>query len=159
MNKKELESLLNRELLTHGFKKKSTSWYRQDEGALQVINLQKSNFGLRFYLNLGCVPNGMTVEGMPTPKEYECPIKIRLGGAFPDKKLEIEEAFNLENSKFDDRERSAIISNITSNLIIPFLENMKDASSLIRAINSGLLDNALIMLSAKSFLGLEQSGH
>ncbi|WP_457150720.1 DUF4304 domain-containing protein, partial [Mesorhizobium sp. P5_C1] len=109
MDKKELESLLNKDLSANGFKKKSATWYRQDAGALQVVNLQKSNFGLRFYVNIGCVPNGMSVEGLPTPKEYDCPIKIRLDSAFPDQKTRIEETLDLEISGLKDDERSANI--------------------------------------------------
>ncbi|WP_436161106.1 DUF4304 domain-containing protein [Mesorhizobium sp. LjRoot246] len=155
MDKKGLEALLNRELSIHGFIKKSTSWYRQEIETLQIVNLQKSNFGLRFYINICCVPNGMSVEGMPRPKEHDCPIRIRLESAFIDQKATIEEAFNLEILNLSDDQRANVVSSIVSTMIVPFLENMKDKSSLIRSIKSRLLDHALITLTAKAFLGID----
>lgn len=154
MDKKELESLLNRELLTHRFNKKSASWYRQEKGALQVVDLQKSNFGLQFYVNICCVPDGMAIDGMPTPKEHKCPIRIRLDAAFPQRKDQIKATFDLEELSLPDSERAANISDIVASLILPFLENMKDAPSLKRSIESGLLDQGMVYLSAKKFLGI-----
>jgi hypothetical protein len=154
MDKKELESLLNRYLLNYRFNKKSTSWYRQEKGALQVVNLQKSNFGLQFYVNICFVPDGMEIDGMPRPKEHKCPIRIRLDDAFPQRQNKIKATFDLEDTSLSDRERDANVSEIVSTLILPFLENMKDAPSIKNSIESGLLDRGMVYLSAKRFLGI-----
>ncbi|MER8409355.1 DUF4304 domain-containing protein [Mesorhizobium sp. M1307] len=155
MDKKGLESLLNRDLASKGFSKKYSSWYRRETGALQVVDLQKSNFGLKFYLNLCCVPDGMIIDGLPTPKEHKCPIRIRLDSAFPQHQRKIQTVLDLEGTTLTDRERDSSMSEIVSTLVLPFLENMKDATSIKRSIETGILDDGMVYLSAKKFLGIE----
>ena len=96
MEKKALELALGGHLCPRGFKKKETAWYCKSAGMLQIVELQKSSFGLQFYLNLCWVPDGMEVEGMPTPNAHKCPIRIRLTALFPEQRDEIEKVFDLE---------------------------------------------------------------
>jgi len=157
MDKKSLETIFGELLVTHGFKKKASTWYRQGEGALQVVDLQKSSFGMQFYINLCCVPVGMSVEGMPTPKEHKCSIRIRLTSAFPEEKEEIEKILDLERRDIDNTMRLNQITRITNQLVIPFLALMKDVTSLKRAMEKGRLKNALIDLAAQKHLGINEA--
>ena len=154
MDKKALESVLNRELATKGFKKKASSWYRQGAESLQVVDLQKSNYGLQFYLNLCCVPAGMIVEGMPAPKEHKCPIRIRLTAAFPEHLNEIEEVFDLGRTTSDESLRAERLARLTNDLVLPFLNYMKDATSLKVAIEQGVFNRGAVNLAAKKHLGI-----
>ncbi|RWC58985.1 MAG: DUF4304 domain-containing protein [Mesorhizobium sp.] len=154
MDKKELTYLLNDELSRYGFRKKSTTWYRDLQESLQVVDLQKSNFSNLFYANICCVPGGMSVDGLPTPKENKCPIRIRLDSAFPKNKIEIQKALDLDSKEITDDDRATMISIFLRELILPFLENLKDLKNIKHSIESGLLDNGMVYVSAKKFLGI-----
>jgi hypothetical protein len=156
MDKKGLESALGDGLVAHGFKKKASSWYRQVEGALQVVDLQKSSYGLQFYLNLCCVPVGMEVEGMPTPKEHKCPVRIRLTSAFPDRREKLKEALDLERTSLSDAQRQDEVTKMVSESILPFLNHMTDADALRQAIAQGRLKLGAVNLAAQNHLGLAQ---
>lgn len=157
MDKKSLESVFGAQLSATGFKKKASSWYRQAEGALQVVDLQKSSWGMQFYVNLCCVPGGMEVEGMPTPKEHKCPIRVRLTSAFPDRKEEIEKAFDLEASSISESDRIEQVARLANELVLPFMSCMKDAPSLRQAIEQGRFKNAWVNLAAQRHLGILES--
>jgi len=154
MDKKSLESLVGNELQAAGFKKKGSSWYFQSAGGLLVLDLQKSKYGAQFYVNLCCVPAGMNVQGMPTPKEHKCPIRIRLASAFPKKEREIEETFDLEDASLQDSARAGRITSLVYNLVLPFFENMKSLASLKDAIKKGVFDSGMVDLEVKRHLGV-----
>lgn len=154
MDKKALESALGAYLVEEGFRKKASSWYRQAEEALQVVDLQKSTYGLQFYLNLCCVPSGMDVEGMPTPKEHKCPIRIRLTAAFPEQRDEIEEIFDLERTSITDLTRKQRIARLMREKVLPFLDHMKNTVSLRRAIEQGMFTRGAVNLAAQKHLAV-----
>lgn len=154
MDKKSLESVFGAQLSAQCFKKKASTWYRQAEGALQVVDLQKSSYGMQFYVNLCCVPVGMEVEGMPTPKEHKCPIRVRLTSAFPEQKEEIEKAFDLEAGSIGESERTEQVARIVNELVLPFMACMKDVPSLQQAIEQGRFKNAWVNLTAQTHLGI-----
>ena len=157
MDKKSLESVFGAQLSAKGFKKKASSWYRQAEGALQVVDLQKSSWGMQFYVNLCCVPVGMEVEGMPAPKEHKCPIRVRLTSAFPEQKEEIEKVFDLEASSISESDRTEQVARLANELVLPFMACMKDAPSLRQAIEQGRFKNAWVNLAAQRHLGILES--
>ena len=154
MDKKGLESALGAGLVSHGFKKKGSSWYREAEGALQVVDLQKSSYGLQFYLNLCCVPAGMAVDGMPTPKEHKCPIRIRLTAAFQEHRASIEETFDLERASLSEPQRQEAVARMAREWILPFFDHMKSACELRQAIKQGAFEWGAINLAAQRHLGL-----
>lgn len=156
MDKSTLESALGSALTAAGFRKKSSTWYRPSEGGLQLVNLQKSAYGQKHYLNLACVPAGMTVEGMPTPKEYSCPIRIRLEAAYESRRESIQRILNLENASLDDEQREQAAARLVEELILPFFALLTDAGTIRDAIKNGLLKNSAITLSAQKHLGLNQ---
>lgn len=59
-----------------GFTKKSDSWWRQSQDAVQVLNIQKSPFGERIYVNLGIYLKALGTE--TTPPERRCHVQVRL---------------------------------------------------------------------------------
>jgi hypothetical protein len=73
-----------------GFKGSGQNYRQQTQGAVMVVNFQKSSGGDRFYVNLGvqplCIP--AAGDGQPDPtqiKEYECVFRRRL--AAPERTL------------------------------------------------------------------------
>ena len=62
-----------------GLEKKAGSWYRRGQETITVIDLQKSNYGLRYYVNIGVWMLG--VEPATFPTENRCHIRTRIDPA------------------------------------------------------------------------------
>ena len=157
MNKQALQKIFNNGLSVFGFTKKSPDyWYRVGVGVVQVINLQKSAYGMQFYVNLCCVPEGFEVPDMPTPKESQCPIRIRLTAVHPEQRKRIESLLDLENSSFEDAEREQGVNALVTELIVPFFADVQTVEALKSAITSNKLDEGAVMFAVRKYLGIEQ---
>ena len=155
MDKKSLETAFNKELVPHGFKKKASSWYRQTIGALQVVDLQKSAYGGQFYVNLCFVPDGMAVDGMPTPKEYKCPLRIRLDSVFPENSKQLEELFDLEGQSLSETSRTKGVQDVLIRMVIPFLDQLREPNDLRQGIIQGMFSRGLVNLAAQKHFGID----
>ena len=157
MNKQALQRIFNNGLSAFGFTKKSPDyWYRVGVGVVQVINLQKSAYGMQFYVNLCCVPEGFEVPDIPIPKESQCPIRIRLTAVHPEQRKRIESLLDLENSSFEDAEREQGVNALVTELIVPFFADVQSVEALKSAITSNKLDEGAVTFAVKKYLGIEQ---
>jgi hypothetical protein len=68
-------------LKSAGFKKKATTWRRQQADGIHVVNVQGSQWGPEYYLNLGFYIGALGSESEPT--EYRCHVRTRV--AQPDR--------------------------------------------------------------------------
>jgi hypothetical protein len=92
------------------FRRKSTTWYHESEEAVVVLNVQKSNFGEQYYINLGALVKGLgsTREGIP-PRENECHLRLRIESLVPEKQELIQRVMlNLEDNTVGSAEREQI---------------------------------------------------
>jgi len=64
-----------------GFSKKSGSRYLRNDETLVVLNLQKSQYGLQYYVNIGLWL--LALRAAEYPKEHHCPIRTRLTRLVP----------------------------------------------------------------------------
>jgi hypothetical protein len=71
-----LESSISPPLKAQGFRKKSRTWWRTGEDTIQVVNLQKSPFGQRLYINLGVYVRQLGQES--NPAQHNCHVQTRL---------------------------------------------------------------------------------
>lgn len=154
MDKKSLESVIGEMLSPQGFRKKGATWYRQTPAGLQILNLQKSTYGDQYFVNLCFVPEGTEVDGMPTPNENKCPIRIRLTSAFPDERTEIEAHFDLESQRVDAVQRTDFIKEILRSKVLPFFDRLRDLSNLKSAIQLGTFKGGAVNLAARKVLGI-----
>lgn len=63
-------------LKTAGFKKKAGTWHRATSDGVHVVNIQGSQWGDDFYLNVGFYLSGLGQES--TPPFYRCHVQSRL---------------------------------------------------------------------------------
>lgn len=63
-------------LREHGFTRRKKTWYRREEETILLVNLQKSDVGEDFYINLGILIRRLSEN--PAPKVSECHIMERL---------------------------------------------------------------------------------
>ena len=59
MEKKELANILSDVLIPTGFKKKGNYWVINGDEITKMVNLQKSQFSNRFYINYGYILNAL----------------------------------------------------------------------------------------------------
>lgn len=64
MEKKELASILNEVLVPIGFKKKGNYWVVNGTEITKMVNLQKSQFSNKFYVNYGYILKSIPLDDM-----------------------------------------------------------------------------------------------
>lgn len=144
MDKLELKAIINDELVIAGFKRKQTNWYLKTDLGVLLFNLQQSDYGKQFYINLASAPIEIDTEGFPTPKEYKCPLRLRLGMAFPQLSDELKLLLDLENHSISDTDRAQAIRRIVKDYSIPFLLKINGLVNIKRSLEDGTLNSASI---------------
>lgn len=76
MNKEELIVYLSPLLKSVGFKKTRTTWHRNSSEGVCVFNIQSSQYGSEYYLNVGFYISDL--GNVEKPPEYKCHIRERL---------------------------------------------------------------------------------
>ena len=79
-----LEGLIAPPLKALGFKKRARTWWRHRDETIQVLNLQKSSFGERLYVNLGVYVKALETEEFPP--EQRCHVQVRLERVVPEER-------------------------------------------------------------------------
>lgn len=154
MDKRTLEKVTDKYLSPYGMQKKSTSWYKETNDIIQLVNLQKSEFSNKYYLNIGLLPLGVAVDGMPRPKEHKFPIRIRMSALFPDTATLLENVLDLEYEALPDLDREEKISEIITRDLLPFLTEMSSQINIKHAVTEGRFSGGLVNVAVKKHLGL-----
>lgn len=81
-NSKRLQRALAPALKQRGFKKSGATWRKGSDDAIGVLNLQGSQWGPSFYLNLGVYFRALGDSDQPA--EYHCHVRTRLTDLVPD---------------------------------------------------------------------------
>lgn len=77
-----------------GMTKQSGSWYRASDEVITVLNLQKSQYSLSYYINVGWWLRAL--GDAKFPKEHELHVRIRLDALLPDEAEEVKALLDLE---------------------------------------------------------------
>ena len=126
-----------------GFRKKGSSWYCKEPEAILVISPQKSQYGLKYFLNLAIFWRifGDTIA----PKEQECHLRGRIESTLPqDKRQSIERSLDFEDSTIDDITRHRALSEAISLHAIPVLKRCATKEGLREEYKAGRLKNFLV---------------
>lgn len=152
--KNPIISAISLEIGGLGFTRKSNNWTRASAEVSQVINLQKSNYGRQYYINLGFLPKEMTQDAgaYAHPRHEKCPIRLRIDDILPNPAHEIAETLDLEKEIFTPDDRAKRVREFMV-CIAPTLDRLLTIEGLRRAYAEGTFRRALIMLRAKALLG------
>jgi hypothetical protein len=82
-NNKWLQQVLAPALKQRGFKKSGATWRKEGADAIEVLNLQGSQWGPSFYINLGAYFPALGDRDAPT--EAHCHVRTRLSELVPDR--------------------------------------------------------------------------
>lgn len=75
---REIDNYFKDFLKINGFICKKTSWYRFTPDLVQIINLQKSQYGNCYYFNLGLDIMTCEKKAYKYPPEYKFPVRLRI---------------------------------------------------------------------------------
>lgn len=76
LNIKLIHDAISEASKSAGFTKKGENWYADRAETVLVINPQKSNYGQKYFLNLGVYFKLLGAK--QTPKEFECHVRARV---------------------------------------------------------------------------------
>jgi hypothetical protein len=147
-NRASLERAITGALAEHGFRKTRDSWYRETAETVGVVQLQKSDWGGQFYLNLAvCIK---AIGCKPFPKEHECHVRVRITSLADDSNVSA--ALNLDDPTLDPEARHAVIDSALRTLAVPLLLKFATARGVVEAYRSGTLRKAFVDKRVKQLL-------
>ena len=125
-----------------GFKKNGSRWHLYHEEVIVVIELLRSSWGPKYYLELGLYLR--TLGESLTPKQVECHIRLSLTDlVVAEERAKIDAIFNLENP-VSEKMRITEITNILKCLLPPFLASCTSLKDLSQHFKSGLFDHCFV---------------
>ena len=147
-NEKELLSVLNNVLSLADYSKRDSTWYKNTPEVILVVNLQKSDFGGQYYINLGI--SFKAIQKEQYPQENKCHIRMRLDNLTPNR----DETLNIFNLEKCSESQELLIIKVIQNVAVPWLE----ALITIEAIKSKIIAESNVSnrttLEVKKYLGM-----
>ena len=128
------------------FQRKSSTWYRDMEEAVVIVDVQKSNFGEQYYVNLGILVKelGQIRDKLP-PKENECHIRLRLESLTHEEEQYVQEVvLRLDNTSLGPKERQQRVHDLIAEVALPFLLQCGTRAGIREAERRGQLRDALV---------------
>jgi hypothetical protein len=123
-----------------GFVKKSGSWYLYGEDLITVVNLQRSQYGPAYYINIGFWL--VTLGSEKFPKINKCHLYTRVESAFPEYEDTIYSLLDLTSGLGDDKRREEFEKIFCSN-VIPTLVSVNSVSGLRSSLGRRITEFAL----------------
>lgn len=129
---KDIERLITKILAPEGFHKKGRTWRLDTPETIAVVNLQRSQWSEKFYLNLGVMVKSM--DSKLEPKHYECHARRRLAEIMPSR-LRGHALFDLCDPSILPEEREKEITAAINDIALPLLRKCKTFAGLSAAIH------------------------
>lgn len=136
-----IETAIDEVLRDEGFMKKSRSWHKLCDETVFLVDLQKSNWGEQYYVNLGVLLRGL--RDIPRPKLLECHVRDRLE-SLTASNVELCKALDLEDKSITDKERADLIKRIIKESGLPFLKRWDSVEKFRERILRGDTDMAVV---------------
>ncbi|HYS72023.1 MAG TPA: DUF4304 domain-containing protein [Thermoplasmata archaeon] len=134
-----------------GYSKHSGAWYLLQTETLAVIELQKSNYGPQYYMNVAL---WLLPLGDPQfPREEKCHIRTRLGSLFPEEEKRLKQILDLEYP-MDEATRETQFREILERLLIPALTECATLDGLKGRGGYRFLRSSWVTRAAQALLGL-----
>lgn len=138
-------------LIPIGFSRKGRTWIRRLDHVVQVVELQRSNWGPQDYLNLGLWLTSV-VEPPKVVREKDCHIRIRVSEVLPVHAASaLERALNYEGALAEE-DRSLLIVGALREGLIPVLQQLSSEPGLRSAKREGMFARGFVTKSAKESL-------
>lgn len=146
---RDLKSAFNRSATDAGFVKHSGCWYRRGSDVLSVLELQKSQYGQTFYVNVGWWLLGLGEH--QAPKMRECHVRLRAGSLLPSVASDLENLLRLEGRSTGDFPREQIRA-VLADEFLPVVVALDSLQKLQDLGRSGGLRAAAIVAAARTLI-------
>lgn len=139
-----------------GGRKKAGSWYLATPESVIVLNLQKSNYSPRYYINFGLWFLGIGPASDPRPTH--CHLQARLESLVSeDDRPRLETLLDLDESMRDESRHDALLSAL-EDWLMPFIEAGSSLSNLTTPNGQRLLKKSLLNEDGQPFLAAALEG-
>ncbi|QRY55548.1 DUF4304 domain-containing protein [Sphingobacterium siyangense] len=116
MHSKEFKTVFDEVAKINNFSKAFGGWYKESPECIAILELQKSNFGDYYKLNIKIFIQGLFDQNYSIDKDL---IKYPLGHANSNETLKYKEVFDFDKS-MDDKIRKEKLEELFINHIVPF---------------------------------------
>ncbi|HYO54715.1 DUF4304 domain-containing protein [Archangium sp.] len=145
-----VRTAMARELRKAGYKVRANTWYKPCQDTLLVANLQKSQFGDIYYINLAVWVRLLGEN--EAPKEYQCHIRQRATSLQAEKAKALEQALNFVDVSMNSEERETLIVEFMRTEAIPFLESLATLEGIQTAVETQRLRGGMVPESLRDLL-------
>ena len=140
------------DMKSRGFRKTGPNWHRDLDSMIQVLNIQKSQWGDQFYINLGIYLKDLGNEAHPT--EYRCHVRARA-----ERFLDGEEFSDFHRLlNFDEpvplADRYKELKRLIAKSALAWLDANSTKEALARSLESSGTRNFFIMVGVSKCLGI-----
>ena len=136
---------------TAGGSKKSGSWYVRNPETIVVLNLQKSNYSVSYFVNVAVWLNALGEAD--APKESKCPVRTRLNELLPDSlDQRVDELLDL-NYAMDDESRRGELESLLQEHLFPAVKAASTLDGLRAGAGRHLVERSLATGPAQRLLG------
>lgn len=132
-----------------GFEKKGGSWYKVSPDVIAVSNLQKSQYGLRYYFNQAFFVR--TLEAGRHPKPSESHIQLRLEGLIPSAEDRIKGLLDF-SFEMPEAERIGGLCELLEHQLLPLIQRGSSVTGLRSMLAEGYFKRAAITGPAQQVL-------
>jgi len=132
-----------------GFARKGQAWFKNGGDSTVVLNLQKSDFDEKYYVNFGVWLKAL--GDVAFPSENKCHIQARLTSLFPEHSEMIDRACKPTSGANEVADFIAFLIEEFA----PFCDDCLRIDGLQAMLLSGKLKKALMMKPARDLLALE----
>lgn len=150
IEKAKFKKLFGEVFSDSGFAKKGQTWFLSGKDAVVVVNLQKSDFADKFYVNIGIWLKALGESEFP--KENHCQIQVRLGSLFSEHVSLIDKACSLE---FADQSDVDELMAILRERLVPFCQLSLTLEGLRKNAEAELFAGALVFKQARELIGMD----
>jgi hypothetical protein len=147
IDKKALKKTVGGSLEPVGFVKKGQTWYFTGQDAIAVVNLQKWDFGERYFLNVGI--SLKTLGGPEWPDEKQCQIQSRATALFRGAHELLTRACSLEEATAEDL---GALGHFLREELAPFCIACAELGRLRVLFKESRFERALVMKNAREIL-------
>jgi hypothetical protein len=131
-SKRQLAAALAPALKAAGYRKRALNWHREWDDTISVFNIQKSQWGDKFYINCAIYLKALGNE--KTPPEYRCPVRLRLDDLVSNRNR-LSALLDFENN-IKTEKRLEEIKTLVRSFALPWLEKyaqLEELKSLVRS--------------------------
>lgn len=149
----DIERGISAALRPVGFARSRRNWRRVDEEIVQVVNLQKSQYGDQCFLNIGFFLRQLDPD-VTAPVEHRCHVRLRGNELWEPSRS----VYNLHAvlapsyEQLPHPERMRLLDVFLFEDLLPVLERGRTVDALVQLVTDGALPELLLVLEARRVL-------